>query len=225
MHRIAAIAHLVLTATLTWSGPATTTEIPAPAAEVTAPAVEVAAPAAEVAPFGIHGPAATHAVVEEAMELFESAGLTLPPLRIFVHATHEPCNGNLGLYSKGGDLHRIDLCDLTPWLIVHELAHAWERHNVDDETRDAFMAHTGAGTWNDHAQPHPARGVEQAADAIAWGLIGHDLQPQSAGHHAEDLAHFEHLTGTVSPRLVEATSVTLDVDPATIGGDVEANFG
>lgn len=223
MHRIAAIANLVLATTLTWSGLAPNdTEIPAPA--TTAAAVASATEPAEAAPYGIHGPAEAEAIVLEAMELFETAGLELPPLRIHVHPTHEACNGNLGLYSKGGDLHRIDLCDLTPWLIVHELAHAWERHNVDDATRDAFMAATGAGTWNDHSQPHPARGVEQAADAIAWGLIGHDLSPHSA-HHADDLAHFEHLTGTTSPRIVQATAVEIDVDVATIGGDVETNFG
>ncbi len=150
----------------------------------------------------IHGATGEmEATIVEAVERFEAAGLGLPVLSFHVHDSRATCNGAPGLYSKGGDQHRIDLCDPSEALVIHELAHAWEFHHVSDATREAFMELTGARVWSSHEVPHPARGVEQFAHAIEWGLKDEAIQPMSMSHYAPDLRRFELATGLVSPRL------------------------
>jgi len=70
----------------------------------------------------------------EAMATFASAGLPLPELRIYFHSSDDACRGNHGLYGKGGDKHRVDFCTSVASVIRHELAHAWEHHNMADST-------------------------------------------------------------------------------------------
>lgn len=57
-------------------------------------------------------------------------------------------------------------------LLVHELAHAWMRAHLDDDTRAAIVAMTGTSSWNDHADPWVDRGIEWAAEGLRWGLMG-----------------------------------------------------
>ncbi|MGI9598680.1 MAG: hypothetical protein ACR2QK_21125 [Acidimicrobiales bacterium] len=55
---------------------------------------------------------------------------------------------------------------------LHELAHAWLVQNVSAETEVAFLAHTGLDTWmTTEDTPWHKRGVEYAAETIAWGLM------------------------------------------------------
>lgn len=65
----------------------------------------------------------------------------------------------------------VILCDEAKRCMLHELAHVWIDQNVDAESRERFMAHTGATVWDDPAVPWHARGVEQAAETLAWGLL------------------------------------------------------
>jgi hypothetical protein len=65
----------------------------------------------------------------------------------------------------------VILCDEAKRCMLHELAHVWIDLNVDADTRERFMAHTGATTWDDPEVPWHARGVEQAAETLAWGLM------------------------------------------------------
>jgi hypothetical protein len=143
----------------------------------------------------------------DAVDRFTDAGLTLPELRIHVHESAEPCRGHMGLYNKGGDQHRIDLCQPYPEVITHELAHAWDYHNLDDATRQAFLDRAGLRVWSDQDVPHPARGVERAAYLISWALEDQPIQAISLGHYVEDLERYELLTGSPSPRIahLEAT--------------------
>ena len=46
--------------------------------------------------------------------------------------------------------------------VLHELAHAWADHALEDHARDAFMAARGASNWNDRTELWHDRGVEQA---------------------------------------------------------------
>ena len=157
---------------------------------------------AKTDPFGIYGAdEQTELMIEEANALFQAAGLSLPALRIYVHDNDEPCNGNQGLFSKTGDQHRVDICTHHINLIIHELAHAWEYHNVDETTRQKFMEQAQADGWNDHNVVHQARGVEIAADIIKWGLADGQLPQMSASHYAQQLAQYELLTGTQTPRI------------------------
>ncbi|MFN3216946.1 MAG: hypothetical protein ACE367_10655 [Acidimicrobiales bacterium] len=63
------------------------------------------------------------------------------------------------------------LCDEAKRCMLHELSHVWIDQNVDADAREKFMAHTGATVWDDPAVPWHARGVEQAAETLAWGLM------------------------------------------------------
>ncbi len=60
------------------------------------------------------------AAIAAAVNAFEDAGMRLPRLRIFVHDSYDGCNGHPGVYSKGGDKNRIDICWAHPSIIRHE---------------------------------------------------------------------------------------------------------
>lgn len=57
-------------------------------------------------------------------------------------------------------------------LLVHELSHAWMRAHLDPETRAAVVEMTGTSSWNDHDDLWVDRGIEWAAEALRWGLLG-----------------------------------------------------
>ncbi len=171
-------------------------------------------------PAGIRGAdAEMEEQILEAMELYAEAGLELPPLRIYVHDNNEPCLGHMGLFGKDGDTQRIDICEWDQRVVVHELAHAWERHSVDEASRQDYLALTGLEVWNDHSVAHPARGIESAAEAIKWGLLGGPVQRMSLAHHGEDLERYELLTGVPSPRIAHLDEASTQSAPArrTIG--------
>ena len=152
--------------------------------------------------YGIYGADANQAAdLAEAKDAFAAAGLPLPELRIYFHSTDDACRGNHGLYGKGGDKHRVDFCTSVASVIRHELAHAWEHHNMADSTRQTFMEQAELSNWNDHDSPHPSRAIEQVAYLIEWGLDSQPLQRISANQNAEDLDRFELLTGDPSPRI------------------------
>lgn len=158
--------------------------------------------AAVVHPAGIYGADdAMEREILDAIDRFALAGLVLPKLRIYVHESHGPCKGHLGLFAKGGDEQRIDLCERYPDVITHELAHAWEHDHLDDDTRKAFLEWTGLTAWNDKDVPHPARGVERMAYLVSWALEDQQIQAISLGHYADDLDLYEFLTGSPSPRI------------------------
>jgi hypothetical protein len=162
-------------------------------------------------PTGIYGADETmKQQILDAIDRYDTLPQALPALRIYVHDTDEPCNGNnnQGLYNKGGDQYRIDLCSTSIKVLTHELAHAWEYHNINDATRAAYVELAGLRVWNDKDVAHPARGVEQVAWLITWGLDDQPIQAMLLGHYAEDLDRFELLTGTPSPRIAHLDTTT-----------------
>ena len=144
------------------------------------------------------------AVIEAALEQFNSAGLALPPLRIYTHGTNDGCQGNSGLYNRDGSGTRIDLCTRGTYLILHELAHAWEYHTLSDNTRQAFLDHTGLEAWHQVDLDWEERGIEAAAQAIAWGLL--DTPITNPATFPEQLHQFRLLTGINSPRLPQTVT-------------------
>ena len=62
------------------------------------------------------------------------------------------------------------LTDEAKRCLLHEFSHVWIEEHVDADTRERFIAHTGAVAWDDPALPWHARGIEQAAETLAWGL-------------------------------------------------------
>ncbi len=59
--------------------------------------------------------------------------------------------------------------------MLHELAHAWMIDHVDDETVQELLVVSGRTTWDDQTVPWIKRGVEYAADVVAWGLLEESL--------------------------------------------------
>lgn len=160
----------------------------------------------------------------DAIYLYENAGLELPPLKIHVHEDSVECEGAPGLYSKGGDLNRIDLCAPSMAMSIHELAHAWERHNVKDSTRAEYMDETGAVVWNSHEVSHPARGVEQFAHTIEWGLKTEKIQRISLPYHERDIRLFELATGLPTLRISEVDNPGLKINRPIISSNAAPEF-
>ncbi len=163
----------------------------------------VAASEPDLDPPGIYG--ADRDVVaafEAAIDRYNTSGLTLPPLRIYVHTTRDSCSGYVGVFNHYNDPYRIDMCAGTGYqiFILHELAHAWAYHTISDDTRQAFLNRTGL-VWNHPDVKWPQRGTEVLAKTIAWGLRSEPLTVAEADDFADRLEQFQLLTGVASPRL------------------------
>ena len=136
----------------------------------------------EIDDYGIYGAdAEAETVITDAINRFAAAGLPLPQLRIYVHNNDQPCHGHQGLYSKGADLNRIDLCDLAA--TTHELAHAWEHHHLTDTTRQTFMNTYGHRHLETTPTPStPTEASNRFAFTITWGLTNQPIQAILADH-------------------------------------------
>lgn len=140
-------------------------------------------------------------LAEWALERYETAGLELPALDIFFHPDREPCKENRGIFN--GDLMRVDVCVDEPLVILHELAHAWTHVHIEPVEEAAFVTAGGFESWNDPETAWSDRGMEDAAETIAWALLEHPIQmPTSGGPIAERNAAYRLLTGSDAPRLV-----------------------
>jgi hypothetical protein len=141
------------------------------------------------------------AVINAAIDRYNTTGFTLDPMRFYAHPTDDKCRGNKALFGRDGELDRIDLCSGRTFAIVlHELAHAWEHNNMSDNTRQAFLDYTGL-VWYDPDVNWRNRGNEVVANTIAWGLRETPLTATDIGNYSELLHRFELLTGIPSPRL------------------------
>ena len=131
---------------------------------------------------------------------FQVAGLKLPGLEIHVHQNYAGCDGFAGQFNRDGSGLRVDFCSGNSFTVLHEFAHAWEYHNVDDTTRDAFVEMHGLETWRSSDVPWEERGAEVAAETIATGLLKRAF-PEWQCEEIELLDQgFRLLTGRSSPR-------------------------
>ncbi len=124
--------------------------------------------------------------VSEALDAFADAGLDLPPVVIRYSDDTDVCEGNLGTYrtSADGEPDVVSVCSKMRITLVHELAHAWDHHALDDERRDAFTAHWGLDNWNDRSQDWHDRASERAADTVAYTLLLEEVT------HNQDILEF-----------------------------------
>jgi hypothetical protein len=142
--------------------------------------------------------------IEYADSAFRAAGLQLPHLEIHVHERFADCDGFGGRFNGDGSGLRVDLCSGLLFTVLHEFAHAWEYHNVDDATRDAFLELRDLEAWHGREIPWARRGVEAAAETIAKGLLDGPL-PEWQCDQADLLDEgFHILTGRRSPRFAAA---------------------
>lgn len=111
--------------------------------------------------------------IDRAIEMFEAAGLDLPPIIIRFSEGTEDCEGNLGIYrpQPRDQPDVITVCAKMRITLIHELAHAWDVHSLDDERRQRFLRHWGLDNWNDKDESWYDRGSERAADTIAYTLL------------------------------------------------------
>jgi hypothetical protein len=144
------------------------------------PAARPAGPAAPLVTTVAGGDAQARSAVAWALERYETAGLqALPPVEIHLHLSDAGCGGELGYYRAG----RIDLCTAAasePYaqkFALHELAHAWTAAHLDANTQARFLELRGIARWNGPGDAWKERGIEQAAEIIAWGLGEGEIQP------------------------------------------------
>ncbi len=136
-----------------------------------------------------------------AVALFEDAGLGLPPVDFVGSENDAPCQGRLGAARWNQGRSEISLCTdgaggVEEMLVVHELAHAWDRHDLQDDRRQDFLEVRGLQQWRGDAEWHD-RGAEHAASIITWGLMDRPVRP---GHISGDTCAelqlgYETLTG------------------------------
>jgi hypothetical protein len=166
-------------------------------------AVSAGGPAEPAGPVTIHhSDAATTELIEWAVARYTETGLELPDVEFFVHTDdRDACDGHDGYWHPGRNADRIDICEATELLVLHELAHAWEHHSVTDDTRDAFMAVHPGDEWRDEGVGHFAQGIERFAEAVAWGLKSKTIPEKNVTALHERIELFEMVTGVPTPRL------------------------
>jgi hypothetical protein len=82
---------------------------------------------------------------------------------------------------------------------LHELGHVWMYDHLDEIDQLTFLEQAGLDVWRDVDVFWPQRGVESAAETIAWGLAGtgraeYLIEPTPSCR--ELAARYELLTGT-----------------------------
>jgi hypothetical protein len=134
------------------------------------------------------------ALVDWAFARFETVGLAEPTVLRIGFAAGTPRCEDLGGWAATGegkaevtvcmDISRIclrhfdDVAFTTAgrMCILHELSHLWLSQYVTEPVAEEFMDLTGARSWRDPDVPWTERGVEQAADTMAWGLLGEAIE-------------------------------------------------
>ncbi|MEN8115314.1 MAG: hypothetical protein ABFS21_13100, partial [Actinomycetota bacterium] len=111
-----------------------------------------------------------HASVAWAVDQFDQMGLALPSVVIAIHPDDEACEGFDGAFRRSAEPLRVDVCNRNRHIILHELAHVWDHHNLTDEVRQEFMDVLGLAGWNDPHLPWKERGVEALAEIVTWGM-------------------------------------------------------
>lgn len=118
------------------------------------------------------------------LERFDIAGLPLPAVASVTFLTHETrCTGLRGLFQGEGEIvlcyAPAEICsnaDCSRWFppprhyLLHELAHVWLAEHVGEDQQQEYLAYEGVANWSDPNDPWGDRGVERAAETIAYGL-------------------------------------------------------
>lgn len=159
-------------------------------------------------------------LVRWSLERFPAAGLAVPPVQVVafdaaVHPLACPQDRDGGCVTVDGAsaiyvcADPDDVCaDATctayspRWrtLLLHELAHAWLAEHVDAATEQRFVELRGLADWDWIGVTWASRGVEQAAEIVAWGLVEDPLPLYRLGPPpCDELADaFQLLTGHAS---------------------------
>ncbi len=144
------------------------------------------------------------ALLAWALKQYENAGLDLPALDFRLTGNEAACGGNSGLFVLGSAPWRIILCSEERLVFLHEIGHAWAEHTLSDSERVDYVERRGMESWNDPDTPWRARGSEDAANTLAWGLVDDPIRGMTPdGPLAQKNLAFRLLTGFDSPRLTD----------------------
>ena len=137
-----------------------------------------------------------------ALERFADAGLKLPPLLIVFRSSVTDCGGAHGRFNPSTTPWTITICsDEIDTVYEHELAHAWDRANLSDFQRQAFMKFRQLTVWSSGESAWNDRGLEWVAIVIQQGLSGLPLPPVLGDETISRLKAYEMLTGGIAPKL------------------------
>lgn len=108
-----------------------------------------------------------------ALDRFEAAGLDLPPVVItFPGRDQTLCGGAPARAFPTAEQAEVKVCWNDAFIVLHELAHIWEAHRIDDTRRQEFSSlRDGVTAWASQDVSWDQRGIEHAANVIAWGLL------------------------------------------------------
>lgn len=131
------------------------------------------------------------------LERYSTSGLEAPLIGSVTFAPVPACENRDGIVFANDSGHpdlvicknEVEVCDPSPddcatfrrqprQSVLHELAHVWLLANEDELKQREFMSLMGSATWHDSNTRWFERGVEQAAEIIAWGLMD---EPTTAG--------------------------------------------
>ena len=137
-------------------------------------------------------------LLARALTRFHDAGMRLPDLRVSFHDDEVPCHGHLGWFSASTTPWSVHVCSDLPFVVPHELAHAWIDAHVGRAEELAILDATGLEHWRGDDVPWQERGVERTAFVIQQVLT------TPGGHRSaaweERLALFEIATDLPVPR-------------------------
>jgi hypothetical protein len=171
-----------------------------PADEVVVPLIEPEPAAVSLTPdvtvIGASGE--QQVAVDDAVARFRSAGLELPDVEIRFLADEAGCDGHLGLFQRGFTPWRVLVCSDLAFVPTHELAHAWEAANLDDDERARYVEARGMPTWDDRDADWNERGIEDAAFIVQQNLMAKHPNLDTPAWK-ERTAAYELLTGSSSP--------------------------
>ena len=112
-------------------------------------------------------------MAEWAIGRYDDAGLDLPQILIrFAGQDVSGCDGAPGRTYLDHDPIEVRICWNSEFVLLHELAHVWEAHNVAAAKQGPFMAlRDGVTSWAGPDLAWSEQGREHAANVIAWGLL------------------------------------------------------
>lgn len=108
------------------------------------------------------------ALVDFALDRFETQGLQLPEVEFVFRDSLRPCDLHKGRYHR--DLQLVEMCSMDKHTMLHELAHAWANYNLSRDQMEAFVIERALDSWNDPDHAWARRGTEHVAETIAWAL-------------------------------------------------------
>lgn len=184
-----------------WIGPtgtASTAERLEPPASETPASIEANTPADPLTLIGHTQEQAE--VVDDLIDRYADAGLALPPLTIEFIENGDKCHGRDGLYD--GSARVITICKTSTFTITHEIAHAWEAHNLTDADREVYRQLWDAPTWGSHEVEWGLRATERAANTIAWALLLDNPEPNQL--FRAHVCTYRALTGNPPPHSLTA---------------------